>query len=271
MAPGASPPVRRPRLATLLRFGASLARRGLMSWISLAVSALTAFAFAVLGIVLARRGQDAPVHDVPLLASSSLAWGGGFLHAFSASASALRRDDTSGIQHLFVGRTASFRGYLAARVGGLALVLGAVAGGGTLFAGGAAVLAARSNAAVGRTLQATAAGFVFALAFACVLAPVALAALGARKRLSGYFTLLLLLVVPAFVVSAVDDFVPTEAAELCSVPTALAALKGALAPGTVDGLRFLRAVVALLVFASVGFFFVRREAILLERERESGS
>jgi hypothetical protein len=240
-----------------------------MSMISLAVSGVTALAFVVLGVVLARRGSEAPVHDVPILASSALAWGGGFLHAFSASASALRRDDTSGVRHLFVGRTASLRGYLAARVGGLALVLGAVAGGGTLLAGAAAVVAARSGDVVGQTVQATAASVVFALAFACVLAPIALAALGARKRLSGYFVLLLLLVVPALLVEATDGFVPSEAAELCSVPTALGALRGALAPGSVDGFRFVRAFVALFVFASVGFFFVRREVILLGLEREA--
>jgi hypothetical protein len=237
--------------------------------ISLVVSAVTALAFVVLGVVLARRGPDAPVHDVPILASSALAWGGCFLHAFSASASVLRRDDATGIRHLFVGRTASLRGYLAARVGGLALVLGAVAAGGTLLAGAAAALAARSPAMVGRTLQATGAGVVFALAFGFVLAPIALAALGARKRLSGYFALLLLLIVPALLVSAIGDLVPTEASELCSVPTALAALRGALAPGTVDGLRVVRALAALLLFAMLGFFFVRREVILLELELET--
>jgi hypothetical protein len=37
----------------------------------------------------------------------------------------------------------------------------------------------------------------------------------------------------------------------------------------VDGFRFVRALVALFVFASVGFFFVRREVILLGLEREA--
>ncbi len=240
-----------------------------MAVVSMAISAMTTAGFVVLAIAFARRGGDAPVHDVPMIASSALAWGGGFLHAFSVSVNALRRDRTEGIDHLFRSRVAGAggRGYVVARVGGLALLLALVIGGGTLLTGAGAILASSSIGAIGRTAQATAASVTFALAFAIVIAPIAMAILGTRTRPFGYVGLLLVLVLPEVLGSTVSA-IPSEVAELIALPSALAALRSSLAPGTEDLYRFFRALAALLLFSGVAFFFVRRDVALLACERE---
>jgi hypothetical protein len=246
-----------------------------MAFVSLAIGVVTTLGFLGVALALglsARPGADVPVHDVPLVASSALAWGSGFLLAFSASASALRGDRTSGVRHLFVTRTTSMRGYLTARVGGLAVVLAMVTAGGSLLVGVGSLLLASTGAEILRTLQTTVASTVYGLVFALLLAPLALAALGARTRVGGYGALLLIVIVPEVVVSLVGDAIPSAVAEICSVPSALAAFRSSLAPtaasGTIDLLRCLRATVAIAVMALVAFAIVRRDVILLEYERE---
>lgn len=97
------------------------------------------------------------------------------------------------------------------------------------------------------------------------MSPIAMALLGARTRLLGYLGLWLVLLVPEVLTSAMSsstDAFPSEVTELCALPSALAALRASLAPDTTDLFRFLRALLALAVFATVAQFFVRREAIL---------
>jgi hypothetical protein len=248
----------------LLALGVSLARRGILPVLAIAICALTSLAASGLAVVLANRGTHAPVHDVPLLASSALAWGGGFLLAFAASAHALRKDRAEGIRDLLVTRTTSLRGYLVARVGGLAAVLAVIVGGGTLFAGLAAVLAGHFAAAP-RTLQATLAGLVFALAFSLVIAPVALAAVGARSRIGGYLFLLFVVVFPEVLASSLSDIVPESITEVLSIPSALVALRSALAPGGLDFLRAVRALVAIALFVTFAVLIVKREVAQLEQ------
>lgn len=258
----------RPAALGLLRLGATLARRGPIAAVAFAASALTTLILAVVALVVARRpSTDAPIHLVPELASSALAWGGGFLLVFAAAASALRRDRVDGTRRLFALRAASLRAYLVARLGGLVLLLLGVVGGGTLVVGLVAICAARAG--VGRTAQATLAAAVFAVAFALVMAPIAFAAVGARRGVSGYFTLLALVVGPALLVSSLGAALPREARELCAIPSALAALRSALSPGSVDVLRVVRASIALALFSGVALFFVRREVLLLDAERDA--
>ena len=147
----------------LLALGAELARRGVLAKIAVAVAALTTIAASIVAVVLGRRGGTAPIHLVPAVAASALAWGAGFLLAFGSAAHALRRDREDGIQHLLVARTASLRAYVAARVLGLALVLAGVVGGGTLVTGVIAAASTRSFAAALRTAHTTVASLVFAL------------------------------------------------------------------------------------------------------------
>jgi hypothetical protein len=172
---------------------------------------------------------------------------------------------------LFVTRTTSLRGYLVARIGGLAAVLALVVGGGTLVTGLVSIMAAKSVTVTTDTAQSTLAGVVYALGFGIVVAPIALAALGPRKRTTGYLFLLGVIVLPELVATALAGVLPVEFTELCALPSALAALRGSLAPDGIDPFRFLRAFVALALFAGVAAVVVRREVVLLEYDREAES
>jgi hypothetical protein len=248
-----------------VRLGITLARRGFLPVSSIVICVATTIGMAVLGAVLAARGPESPAHDAPLLASGALAWGGGFLLAFSAAAKALRRDREEGILALFVARTTSLRGYLAARIGGLAALIALLVAGGTLVCGLVTSAASSSAAAVPRVLHATGAGVVFALAFSAVVAPLAFAALGARSRIGGYLFLVGVVMVPEAIVLALGSALPASLAEVLSIPSALSALRSALAPGSVDLARALRALVALAVVVGLAVAVVRREAVVVDR------
>lgn len=250
----------------MLALGMSLARRGVLPVISLGIIALTAVGAIVFAFVLASRSEKAPLHDVPILTSGALAWGGGFLLAFSAALRALRRDRTEGVRALLVARTTSLRGYLVARVFGLALLLALLLGGGTLLAGIASALAASRAAVVAQTLQTTFASVVFSMAFSVVVAPIAFAALGARSRVGGYLFLLSVVVVPEIIVEALSNALPNGLAEVLSVPSALSALRSALGPGPVEVGRAFRAIVALAIFTALAMLLVRRDAIRVEEQ-----
>ncbi|MBS2013822.1 MAG: hypothetical protein JST00_13115 [Deltaproteobacteria bacterium] len=252
----------------LLSLGMSLARRGILASASIGICVVTVAAIALVGVVLGTRGARAPVHDIPILASSALAWGGGFLLAFAASAHAFRRDRTEGVRDLVLARTRSLRGYLVARVGGLAALVALLVAGGTLVCGLVAMVAAAKVAAVPRTLHATGAAVVFSIAFAAVVAPVAFAALGARSRIGGYVFLLALVTLPEVVVSGMGSAIPEGLAEVLSIPSALAALRSGLAPGTMEIGRALRALVAIGFFIALAIAFVRRDAVRVALEPE---
>jgi hypothetical protein len=251
--------------APLFALGASLARRGILARFAIGIGISTvAFACAI-AIAIARRGTDAPIHTVPLVASSALAWGSGFLLAFSSAAHALRRDRTEGVQHLLVARTTSLRSYVIARIGGLAAVIAVVVAGGTLLTGLVAIAASTKAGGVPRTLQATGAAVVFSIAFAAVVAPVAFAALGARSRMGGYFFLLFVIVLPELFAGLLSGVLPDSLLEVIAIPSALAALRSALAPGSFDALRTMRALVAIALWILFASFLVRRTVGALDR------
>jgi hypothetical protein len=243
----------------------TLARRGILPVASIVICITTAMALALITGVLASRGPQSPAHDVPLLASGALAWGGGFLLAFASAAHALRRDRTDGIRDLLVSRTTTLRGYLLARVGGLAALIALCVAGGTLLCGLVGVAAAARGAAVPRMLHATGAGMAYSIAFSAVVAPVAFAALGARSRIGGYVFLLCVVTIPELIIGMMGGALPESVADVLSIPSALAALRTSLAPGTVDFARFARAVVALTGVIALATYLVRRDAILVEQ------
>jgi hypothetical protein len=259
----------------MISLGAHLARRGVMAKIAIGIVLFTVLIASIVGLAFAARASvsptsghhAAPVHDVPLVASSALVWGGGFLLAFSVAASALIRDRADGIVDLFITRTTSIRGYIVARIGGLAALLAVVLGGGILLSGAVAIVAASKAHTAARTMQSTFAGFAYVLAFALVLSPIAFAALGARRRISGYFVFLAILIFPEMLASMLSGPVPSEVTELLALPSALASLRASLAPHTADGFRLIRSVVALAIWAGVALFFVRRDVLLLASEQ----
>jgi hypothetical protein len=106
---------------------------------------------------------------------------------------------------------------------------------------------------------------VFALAFSAVVAPLAFAALGARSRIGGYLFLVAVVMVPEAIVLALGSALPASLAELLSIPSALSALRSALAPGSVELARALRALVALAVVVGLAVAVVRREAVVVDR------
>lgn len=252
----------------LLALGLHLARRGIMPVLAIGISALTVVALAILAFSLGAKGPNAPVHDVPIIASGALAWGGAFLLAFAAASHALRRDRTDGVRDLVSLRTTSLGGYLVTRVGGLAMLLALIVAGGTLLCGGASLLAAARIGAVPKTLQATFAGVVYGLAFAAVVAPVAFAALGTRSRFGGYLYLIGVVVIPELVAAVLEGVMPVQVTEVLAIPAALSALRAGLSPGSVDLFRVLRAMLALGVFTMIAVALVRREAIMVEKEVE---
>ncbi len=264
-APSARPPVSR---LSLLVLGMSLARRGILPVASIAICLATTLAVSVIAGIMTARGPQSPAHDVPILASSALAWGGGFLLAFAAAAHALRRDRSEGIRDLFVSRTTSLRGYLTARVGGLATLIAICVAGGTLVCGLVGIAGAARASGVPSMLQATGAAFVFSLAFSAVVAPVAFAALGARSRIGGYLFLIGVVMVPEAIVALMGSSLPESVADVLSIPSALAALRTSLAPGTLDLWRTVRALVALSLVVAFAMFLVRRDAILVDSPEE---
>jgi hypothetical protein len=248
-----------------MAFGAWLARRGWMARIAMGIAFATGLAFAIIGASLA--GTDGgPVHDVPIVASGAVAWGGGFLLAVAASLRALSRDRDEGISDLVIARSASHRSYVLARVLGLAIMLVFVVVGATLVPCAAAIAGSTHAPVLFRTLHASLAAVVFGLAFSIVLTPIAIATLGSASRVSGYLTLAAVLFVPELVVHAAHGRWPDEIAELLSAPSALAALRASLSPGTTEPFRFLRALVALSVFAAIGLMLVERAVRVVERE-----
>lgn len=266
--PGSLARLARVASRSQLALGVSLARRGVLSGISLAIGGATTVALMGLAASYAKR-LDAPVDAVPGLAASALAWGAGFLLAFSASARVLRRDTKDGLRHLHRARGLGSLPYLFTRVGGLAALLAIVVAGGTALVGLAALVAGARVGALGRVAHATGAAVVYALAFSLVIAPLAIAAVGARSRMGGYFFLAVVLFAPDLAVDWLDAMLPPGAAELFAIPSALSALRTALAPGSVDGLRAARAAVALALFGALALALVARELRTVDRDTEA--
>jgi hypothetical protein len=224
------------------------------------VGGLTLLGAVVATLTVAHRGPSAPLTTLPNLASGALAWGAGVLLAFAAAARALERDASEGIRALLLARGGSLRAYTNARVGGLALVLAVALGGGTAAAGLVATLAASRLGLAAATFQATLASTVYAVVFGVTLAPIALAALGARSRSGGYGWLLVVLVLPEMFARWTARALPDAWRELVSVPSALGALRASLMPPGVDVARFARASLVLVVVVIVAVMACHREA-----------
>lgn len=257
--PPARAPSRAARRRSQLALCFRLAARGPLAWLSIAIAVLTLLGAIVVSLAVARRGAHAPLANVPDVASSAFAWGAGVLLAFAAAAHAFRRDRSEGIFDLLVARGGSTRAYAWARVGGLVILLAIVIAGGSAVTGIVATLAAARAGLAASTLQATFASVLYGLAFAVVLAPIALATLGARSRAGGYLWLLVVLVLPELFERWSARVLPDAWRELVSVPAALAALKSSLMPPGIDLARAIRASVVLTIVTVIAMLVVRRE------------
>jgi hypothetical protein len=154
---------------------------------------------------------------------------------------------------------------LVGRLAGLVVVVAAVVAGGTLLAGVAATALA-GRASVVRVAVSSVAAILYAVAFAATVAPVALAALGARSRVGGYFALLFVLVVPELFKSWTTNVLPYGWQELTSIPAALAAFRSALTPDSVDVATALRAIVVLAAVSAIALAVVRTQIARVDSE-----
>lgn len=257
-------PRAQPLLASV-RLGASLAARGALFWVSAALALVIALFFAVQAIAFSRAGMADALVRLPAASSSALVWGAGILVAFSASVRALRRDREEGVFALVAARGVGHR-YFAGRLGGLAVVLALVCGGGTILVGIACVLASQRLHVAAHALVASLGALFYAVLASVTLAVVSFAALGARSRPGGYVRLLFVLAVPDLVARLLDGHVADEWRELFSIPEALAAARGALDPGGLEPARLARALVVVALVLGVGVLFARRELSLSSQE-----
>jgi putative flippase GtrA len=231
------------RSSGLIALGFSLARRGATSAFALGLTALCIVGFSGMAVAFAHHGKLDALPDVPLLASSALAYGVGVLVAFAASTRAFRRDEDDGVRALLRARGVSATQYLAARVVGLALSLAAFVAGGSFIVGLVAVAVSHGRATALHTLQ----------------APVAMATLAARTRGRGYLVLFTVLVLPELLQSSLLRVIGPDWVAVCSVPGALVALRTALAPIGVDGPMLARSLVALISIVVAALLVVRVE------------
>ncbi len=243
----------------LLALGRALARTGAMAKIAFAIALLTVLGTVVLAFTVARSANPTTLEQIPQVASNLLAWGAGVLLAFGASVQALRRDRAEGVRDLCRARGGADTAYLWARVGGLGIELAWLTAGGTIVCGAVAALLGRGSETSLRTLAATGGSVVFCLVFAAVLAPVAMATLGARKRLGGYLALVAVLGVPELLIAWTSKILPEGWGELGSIPGAILAVRTALEPSRVDLMLGLRAVAVLALVLALALLALRVE------------
>ncbi len=234
---------------------------------SLAIGALTTFAMVVAAFVVAARGGRA-LAQLPSVTASALAWGAGVMLAFAASTRALRRDRDDGVRALVRARGGSTPAYVGGRVVGLAVLVAVVVAGGTLVAGVASTALANPGS-VARVAKGAGASLAYAVAFSVTIAPVALAALGARSRIGGYFALVSVLVLPELFGRWTAQMLPRGWQELTSIPATLGALRTALTPGTFDVATLLRASVVLAAIAAIATAIVRTQVARVDAEGAS--
>jgi predicted cation transporter len=232
------------------------AASGVLPKASIAIGALTTLGAVVFAVSSGASGSE--TRRVAPLAAGLLAWGAGVLLCFAASMRAFDRDHEDGWDALLARHGARPTAYLVARIVGLALVTLAVVLPGTLLAGVAAALASRDGHVARAALAGAWAGAAYAVAFSAVVAPIALATLGARSRASGYLWLLTVLVLPAIVADWTGQFFPDGWSELVSVPGALDALRESLL-GKVDVAEALRAFVVLALIALLASAWARAQ------------
>jgi hypothetical protein len=248
----------------LVHLGLHLARSGGMAVFSMILAGIITLGGVTVAFALGRRGGRA-VADVPGITASALAWGAGVLLAFGVASQVLRKDRDHGIRALVEARRGGPSTYLTARVGGLVAILVGIVGGGTLLTALASIaLAGRGS--LGAVAQASGAAMVYALAFAITLGPLAIATLGARSRAGGYLWLLLVLVLPELFQGWTDQILPYEWRDLGSIPGALGALRGALAPPGADLGRFVRALVVLAAVTVAATLAIRAQLARVDSE-----
>ena len=256
----------RRRWIAVVVLSTSRAREGILVKASLVFGLFMIVAALPLAALAARSADVETLGRLPVAAAAVIAWAAGVLVAFSASTRALVRDRADGIVELLAARGIKPNAYVVGRSLGLSVVLFALSGGGAVSAAIGEALTAGHGAL--RIAGGLVAGLVFALMFALSVAPLSLAALGARSRSGGYFALLLILGLPELLVKYTNALLPEGWGGLLAVPSALAALASALSPGAIDLWKVSRAFVVLAVVAAISLLVTRAQ---LARAKELAS
>jgi hypothetical protein len=114
--------------------------------------------------------------------------------------------------------------------------------------------------------------FAYALGYALVVAPMAMASLGARSRQGGFLRLWAVLLLPVWLLPWTSGLVPAAWGDLLSVPSALSALRTSLAsPGALDVGLAARSLLALAAFAALSFGVVLAELKAIDAGPDEGS
>ncbi len=248
-----------------LALGLWLAARGPAALAAFMFAALEAVGAAVAAYLLARGGGGG-AHRVPAIAAEGIAWTAGISLAFGAAWGASHRDREEGILALVRARGSSVGAYVRGRVGGLVILLSVTVGGATLVSALAATSAASAPLAAVRS---GASALAYALAFAATLGPVTMAALGARSRLTGYLSLLVVLAVPELVAPWTSGFLPPGWSELTSIPAALDARREAVAAPIAMAAHGARAFAVLATVVAVSLVVVDMRAARIDLEPAS--
>ncbi len=256
-------PEARRRPPRTLALGTWLATRGVLAGVSLALAALGAGAGVIGTLLIARKGGGGAA-QIPVVASSALAWGAGVMLAVGAAVHAIRRDRDEGIFALVQMRGGSTVRYVLGRVGGLVLVLAMAVGGATLIVSLAA--ASAGHASPQQVASASAEALAYSLAFAATLGPVSMAALGATPRVGGYLVFLAVLVLPEVTAPWTSALLPDGWHELTSIPAALDAVRTGVESPLTGGAHLARAVAGLAAVVSLCLVAVGVQAARLDRE-----
>lgn len=245
---------RRGRARALFALGLTRAWEGVLPKISVVLALIITLFMLGIALTSARRPVDLS-HVAPATASI-LAWGAGVLIAFAGAVRMFERDRTDGIRVLLDARGRGVMSYVVARAGGLALLLFVPVALGSTLTGLAAAAAATEWSRTVEALQGTIAALAYSVAFAAILAPVAIAALGARSRAGGYGLLFLVLVFPAALSGVTAKIVPEPWGGLVSIPGVVDGVRDGLMP-PIDPLQTLRALLVLLILGGIAVAVIR--------------
>jgi hypothetical protein len=239
--------------------GISLASRNVLVRVSLVLAAFLAI-FSV-GIAVATKGRLAT--QLPTMVSLGGAWLFGVTLAFGASLRAIAHDEEEGVLALARARGVPEAYYALGRVGGLILLLALSVGGPTLVAALAATAVAKERLAVGRESLAASA---YALAFALVIGPVAVAAVGSGNRAGGYLILVAILALPELAAPWTAALLPPGWHELTSIPAALDAVRAGVASPSTAGLALVRAAAGLAAVVAASLVVVQARVRHIQRK-----
>ncbi|HEY4013084.1 MAG TPA: hypothetical protein VGM06_07085 [Polyangiaceae bacterium] len=245
--------------------GVWLAARGPTAVASFAIAALETLAGVVAAFAVAHRGGIGAAR-VATLTAQAVAWSAGVTLAFGAALRASHRDREEGVLALVRARGASLGAYVRGRVGGLVVLLALVVGAATVVVALAAVSA---SATPKKAWVAGAAALVYALAFAATLGPVTMATVGARSRVGGYVTLLVVLAAPEAASPWTSKFLPSGWEELTSIPAALEAMRVAVVSPMNTAAHGARAAAALVVVIAASMWVIGVRMARVEAEPAS--